>query len=219
MIKALDALFLDIETTCTVDPAVIERLSAKIKPPGNISKAETIAKWEADSRPAAVAEAVSRTALSGSYGRIVAIGHAVADGPVTVSVSQSEAELLRSLFALDVDHGCFPKLVGHNLTGFDLPFIRQRCIVLGVKLPYWFPRDIKPWSTNLCDTQVAWAGVRDYISLTELAAVLGIEVSPTISGADVPGAFQAGDLEAIVAHCREDVRVTREVYRKISAVL
>lgn len=218
MIKALEPMFVDIETTCTADPAVIERLSAKIKPPGNISKAETIAKWEAESRPAAVAEAVARTALSGSYGSIIAIGVAVADGFPTVATGD-EADILRLFMAQPVDHGCFPKLVGHNLTGFDLPFIRQRCIVLGVKLAYWFPRDVKPWSDNLCDTQVAWAGVRDYISLSELAAVLGIEVAPTISGAEVPGAYAAGDMDSVVAHCMEDVRVTREVYRKISAVL
>lgn len=221
MLKVLDALVLDIETTGTTDPAVIERIASKIKPPGSMSKADTIAKWEAETKPGAIQKAVDETALSGAYGSIIAIGTGVVsegeDHAIKVRMGD-ERDLLEGLMATPVDHGCFPKLVGHAVAGFDLPFIRQRCIVNGVKIAHWFPRDPKPWSDTICDTMVAWAGVRDHISLSELAAVLGIEVAPTISGAEVPSAYAMGKVELVTAHCLEDVRVTREIYKRLVAV-
>jgi predicted PolB exonuclease-like 3'-5' exonuclease len=218
MIKEMDPLFVDIETTCTTDPEVAERLAEKITVPGSYSKPESIAKWEAEVKPGLVEEAMLKTALNGAYGKIVCIGLAVAEGEIEVFDGCPEKELLESLMSLASDHGAFPRLVGHNLAGFDLPFIRQRCIVNGVKLAYWFPRDVKPWSERICDTMVAWSGVRDSISLSNLAHVLGIEVAPTIKGAQVPAAYHAGRYDEIAAHCREDIRVTREVYRRIVAV-
>ena len=221
MLKALDVLVLDIETTCTADSEVMERIAAKVKPPATMSVPATIAKWEREKKPDAIKEAISRTALGGAYGQIVAIGYGVISGgeeqSVRVETSRDEKSLLYDLMSTPVDHGCFPKLVGHHIVGFDIPFIRQRCIVNGIKIAHWFPRDPKPWSDTICDTMVAWAGARDTISLSELAFVLSIEVAETISGAEVPQAWAAGDFEDVLAHCSEDVRVTREIYKRIVA--
>lgn len=221
MLKALDVLVLDIETTCTVDPVVMDRIASKVKPPATMSVPATIAKWEKEKKPDAIKEAISRTALGGAYGQIVAIGYgAIYDGqdqPVRVETSRDEKSLLYDLMSLPVDHGCFPKLVGHHISGFDIPLIRQRCIVNGIKMAHWFPKDPKPWSDTICDTMVAWAGARDTISLSELAFVLGIEVAETIPGSEVPQAWADGMFEDVLAHCSEDVRVTREIYKRIVA--
>ncbi len=216
-IKAMEPLFIDIETTYTTDPLVVQRIGASIKPPGNYKKEDTIAKWEAEEKPGIFAKAVSETALGGEYGRIVCLGLAIDDGPIA-SIFKDEATLLAHLMSLPCEHGAFPVLVGHNLISFDLRLIRQRCIVHGVKLAPWWPRELKPWGTaNVFDTMVAWAD-RERISLNELAYVLGIEVKPTLSGSEIPQAFYDGRLEAIREHNTEDIRVTREVYRKLSFV-
>ena len=81
----------------------------------------------------------------------------------------------------------------------------------------WFPRDFKPWSDRICDTMVVWSG-RDFIGLERLAHALGIEMAETIAGKDIPAAYHEGRLDEIIAHNVEDLRVTREIYRRIVAV-
>lgn len=215
-LNPMDVLFLDIETTHTTDPNVIERIASKVKPPGNMSKPETIAKWEIESKPEAVAEAVGKTALNGGYGAIVAIGVAGMEDVGRILVGD-EAGMLKSLMAIPTNHGTIPRLVGHNIVDFDLKFIRQRCIVHRIPIAGWFPRDPKPWDPLVCDTMVAWCGNREMISLTDLAYILGIGVNPTIDGKDVPRAFWEGRMAEIIDHCMEDLRVVKLIYKALVA--
>lgn len=67
-------LFLDIETLPADRHDVRNYIAATVKPPGNISKAETIAKWEAESKPGAIAEAIDKTSFDGAFGRVCCIG-------------------------------------------------------------------------------------------------------------------------------------------------
>ena len=220
MIKAMEPLFLDIETTYTISSRVQDYIAAKVKPPANMSRPDTIAKWEAESKPDAVKEAVAKSALNGGYGYIVAIGYAVGDQEPTVLQVQgqvTERDILRQFFQLAAEEGAMPELVGHNLLGFDLPFIIHRAIQHGLRLPFWFPnrRNIKPWSNRVFDTMLVWAGDKGRISLDELAFVLGIEVKPTIKGEDVPRLFWDQKFQQIAEHNREDVRVVQAIYRRM----
>lgn len=70
-------LYLDIETIETQDADLRARIAADIKPPASMSKAETIAKWEAEAKPDAIASAIAKTALDGATGHLVCIGYAV----------------------------------------------------------------------------------------------------------------------------------------------
>jgi hypothetical protein len=216
-LNPMDVLFLDIETTHTTDPVAIERIASKVKPPGNMSKAETIAKWEVEVKPSEVAHAVGRTALNGGYGSIVAAGlsHGL-EGESRVLVG-GEDSILRGIMNLPTNHGAIPRIVGHNIVDFDLKFIRQRCIVKRIPIAGWFPRDPKPWDPLVCDTMVAWCGSREMISLSELAYILGIKVKPTIEGKEVPRAFQEGRMPEIIDHCVEDLRVVKEIYKSMVA--
>lgn len=215
---ALKPLYLDIETTYSCDPDVRSRIAAGIKPPGNIKKAETLAKWEQESKPLVVQEALDKTALNGGYGHITAIGFAVGDEDVQVLVGD-EDELLSALFGLEFEEGARPVIVGHNIIKFDLRFILHRAVVLGIRIPHWFPRrSLKPWSEEAFDTMVRWAGDRDLISQDELAAILGIEVANALPGKDCPKAFYDGQLKKILEHCKEDLRVVREIHRRMVAV-
>ncbi len=72
---------IDLETCPAQDPAVRADIAAGIEPPGNISKAETIAAWHADKKPAAVEEAWRKTSFDGATGHICVIGVSFDDEP------------------------------------------------------------------------------------------------------------------------------------------
>jgi DNA polymerase elongation subunit (family B) len=67
-----------------------------------------------------------------------------------------EAEVLMNFFSdlTDIGRGV---LVGHNIIGFDLPFMWKRCMVLGIKPPAWFPRNPSKYSSEMVrDTMLLW---------------------------------------------------------------
>lgn len=75
-------LYLDIETIPGQRPGLRDEIAAKILPPGNISKPETIAAWEAEKKPDLVEEAFRKTSFDGSVGHICSIAYAIDDGEV-----------------------------------------------------------------------------------------------------------------------------------------
>jgi 3'-5' exonuclease len=212
-------IFLDIETIPTQSQAARERIAAGVKPPASMSKPETIAKWEAESKPQAVADAIAKTSFDPAYGHICTIAWAIDDAPVFSyqAVSEEyEADTLGAFFdAIDSHHHA--TFVGHYVAGFDLRFILCRAVVLGIKIPSCIPRDPKPWGGRVFDTMTAWAGPRDTISMDKLAEALGIEGKGDFSGGDVAGAFERGEYERIREYCEADVDRTREIWRKFKA--
>jgi hypothetical protein len=134
---------------------------------------------------------------------------------------QSEHEALTEFLALmqsfdaDID-----EIVGHNVIGFDLPFIFQRCLVNDIRL--------RPF-VNLAEFNVRgvydtmhrwWLGARNRVSLDDIAWALGIESSKTdeVEGSRVFELYQAGRLAEIREYNLNDVRVTRKVYERIVSV-
>ena len=219
-------LFIDIETLATDRQDVRELIASKISHPSNISKAETIAKWEAESKPDAIDEAVSKTALDGTFGRVCVIGWAIDDEPVqTVKSASDEESVLRdfsSLLAIsktDVFETC---VVGHNVTGFDLRFLIQRYIVNGIRPPAVIARaaQAKPWeSDKVFDTMVQWsgAGARPGGSLEKLCMALSIASPKTdLDGSKVGAAVAAGRILDVADYCALDVDATRKVWRRMT---
>ena len=123
-------------------------------------------------------------------------------------------ELMRS-FDPEVD-----EIVGHNIIGFDLPFIFQRCLVRGIA--------VRPF-VNLGEFNVRgvydtmhrwWFGARNRVALDDIAWALEIESSKTdeIDGSRVFELYQAGKLAEIREYNLNDVRVTRKVYERMVSV-
>lgn len=220
-------IFLDIETAPSQRADIRDELASTIKPPGTLKKAESIAAWERDEKPAAIEDAYLKTGLDGTWGRIVCIGWAFDDGETdSVCIEDlSEAEEKRTLEefftivhqAHSGSSGQRPVIVGHNHAQFDLPFLWKRSVVNNVKPPFWWPKSPKPWSDAIFDTMTQWAGDRDRISLDRLCRVLGIAGKgdgPT--GADVWPMVQAGRFDDIAEYCREDVERTRAIYKRLT---
>lgn len=215
-------LYLDIETIPAQSDDIKARIAANIKPPAAMKKADTIAAWEKDQKATAVEEAIAKTSFNGALGHICCIGWAV-DNEVSQSVSihhhSDEIDILANFFDRVSKDGnkrrLFMTPVGHNIINFDLRFIWQRCISLGVRAPAWLPRDPKPWGGEAFDTMTAWAGSRDTISMDNLSFALGLTGKGEIDGSMVAQMYADGLHEEIAEYCREDVDRTRAIHRKM----
>lgn len=211
-------IFVDIETLPVQCPERRAKLISEAKPPANMSKPETIAKWREENADAIIA----KTSFDPAAGHICSIAWAVGDGPVEhITASDGlefEALCIGTFFANLPTQGLC-RFIGHYITGFDLRFIMCRAIVLGVKVPALWPRDPKPWDQQVFDTMTAWAGAKGTISLDRLCEALGIE-SPKgeLTGAGVAQAWQDGRFDEIAAYNSKDVVAVREVFRKFEAV-
>lgn len=236
-------IFIDIETCPTHDPATIAQIRANIRPPANYTKADTIATWLADKGEAAALEAIGKTALSAEDGSIFCISIALDDGePVSFMRPPEEATdgpLLRMFLAHVNDvledsstlnqatgeliHKPEPWWIGHNITGFDLPFIWRRLIVNEVATPFELPApDMIRHGKNCFDTMTAWAGFRERVSLDRLCRCLGIQ-SPKTNDSGITGAtawqfWQRGELDAVADYNRVDVLACRSIFHRLEAV-
>lgn len=211
-------LYLDIETIPTSDPDFIADIAAGITPPKTMSKPETIAAWEAETKPGLVKEAVAKTSFNGAFGSVCVIGWSWDNGPVRSATIEkvSEATMLRAWVHLVSAEGGYGSktVVGHNVT-FDIRFLWQRAIVLGVEMPHWFPRDPKPWGRDTFDTMTAFAGSQDRISLDKLCHVLAIAGKDGFDGSMVADAWAAGEYDRVASYCRADVERVRLAHHRM----
>ena len=98
-----------------------------------------------------------------------------------------------------------------------MKIIRQRSIVLGIRPRSNMPFDAKPWDTNPFDTLVQWDSDRQkMISLDKLAKALGIQGKSDIDGSMVYGMWKEGKFDEIAQYCADDVRMVRDVYKRIT---
>jgi hypothetical protein len=217
-------LFIDIETLPTNRQDVRDLIASKIAPPGNISKAETVAKWMEESKPAAIEEAVAKTSLDGTFGRVCVIGWAV-DGSAALAVSNATDErdvLVRFSHQMEsVNTNPFETcVVGHNVASFDLRFLVQRYIVHGIKPPAVIARaaQAKPWEAEkVFDTMTQWAGVGNRVSLEKLCIALGIDSPKTdIDGSKVAQYVADGRIAEVAEYCAGDVIATRRVWERMT---
>lgn len=111
------------------------------------------------------------------------------------------------------------QIVGHNIKGFDLPYLIKRSIVNGVEVPHQFHlQKVKPWENCLLDTNEIWKfGGWNGASLGLICDLLQIP-SPKehMYGGEVAAAYWAGRLEEIKTYCEADVEATMNVMLKMS---
>jgi 3'-5' exonuclease len=216
-------LVIDLETIPVDDPAVREEIARSIVMPGNISKPDTIAAWEETKRPALVEEAFARGGLSATTGKICCIGLSTPKSEMSFC-GPDEEDVLRLAYEYIASIPDPITFVGHNLVGFDLPFLRQRSIVLGIKPPQtlrlaW---SAKHWDTDrVSDTMLLWsADKQQRISLDRLCRLLGIKSSKAdgMDGSKVWPMWQEGRLQEIADYCIADCLATLECYRRIVEV-
>ena len=210
----MTTLFLDIETIPTDLDWVIDDLRAKIKPPAQYKKPESIAEWMDANADIELAKAIHATGLDGAFGRICCIGYAFDDEPaqtVGTHLQMTEHTILAD-FAADINSRKITKIVGHNVFDFDLEFIKKRAIIHGVKIE--LPFLASKYDSIFFDTMTKWS-TQKRISMDKLARVLGIEGKGDVDGSMVWDMYQRGEDQAIADYCADDVRMVREIYKRM----
>jgi predicted PolB exonuclease-like 3'-5' exonuclease len=130
-------------------------------------------------------------------------------------MSGTEKEMLQKFWGLAAG---VQQFIGHNIWGFDMPFILQRSMVNGVKpLPINFRRYMKE---PLYDTMLEWTfwnfDREKNPRLDTLAKVFGLPTSKDeMDGSMVWPYFQKGRIDEICKYCMKDVELTRKVYYKM----
>lgn len=217
-------IFIDIETRPDSREGAYQKIADQIKPPGNIKKPESIEKWMEEHGTAAAEEAYHKTGLNGIAGEIISIAWALDDEEIQGHIrlpNESEAALLEAFFE-DLTW-VLPRNTGHCWVGFnhkdfDLRFIKQRCMVNNIRPPIHIPAEGRHGGGQVFDCMVAWCGQygsNRYVSQEALCEAFGIE-GKVMSGADVWPAYQKGRYEDILAYNKDDVRIVRELYRRMS---
>ncbi len=215
-------LYFDMETIPDQRPDAMAECIANVSAPARYKKPESIDKWMEENAEEAGAEAYQKLGLNGISGEICSLSWAVDDADVRGHIrlpGESEEELIDAFFAdvrseLDHDHTrlCW---VGHNIIDFDLRFLKQRCIVNGIHPPILLPADARH-GTVVFDTMKAWGGWKGFVSQDALCKALGIAGKSVMHGSEVCGAYQNGRHEEILEYNKDDVRIVREIYRRMS---
>ena len=174
-------------------------------------------------------------ALYPEYGRVVCIAWAMGDDEVRSELYLDEVETLAAFADILARISRETKLCGHNIKGFDVPFLRKRYLLNGLPVPRLLRvGTLKPWEQPYIDTAELWAGggKRDFSSLELLCDLLDIPQPKTdLTGAEVselfwqvvqervpPHALSAegeARLERIETYCRADVVACRELHRRL----
>ncbi len=222
-------IYVDIETLGTTDPEVIAEFEANIKAPATYKKPESIAEWMKENRESALKEMVSKTSFSGLYGSIACICYAFDDGQVySVDCRDGEKKMLEDFYSHIYDqtttaiHGGVVEgkatFVGHNVLGFDMPFLKHRSIILGVKPPRVFMEAFaaKPWGSEVADTMLLWSSDKEKrASMDKLCKAFGIPGKGDFDGSMVADTWPV-DPERVIDYCKDDVERTRQMYKRIT---
>jgi hypothetical protein len=196
------------------------------------SKARALELW-ADRFKHEKAEEVSqeeykKTCFDGSQGQICVVGLAFNDAdPIAIYRDDwqnptSEGDLVAEAFTAIAD--CYhpqsdrrPLFIGHNITGFDLRFLFQRAVILGIKPPSIIPFHAKPWDDAVFDTMTRWAGNQGGIKLDALCKALGVGgKTEGVDGSMVWPMVQEGRIDEVADYCRGDISATYRAYCRLT---
>lgn len=231
-------IYLDIETIPGQAPGLLARFAADITAPAQYKKPESIAEWKREQGQAAAEEAWRKTSFDGAFGHIAVIGFAIGDDEPNVLYGEQygspevERDILGGFFAaIDQAAGRMlaggtrsapaPIFIGHNVVEFDLRFLFQRAVMLGVRPPACIPFDARPWDKTVFDTMTAWAGARNRVSLDKLCKAFGIadkgsEIGEEIDGSMVWDFVRDGRIADVAKYCAGDVERTRHIHKRMT---
>ena len=212
-------IYLDIETLPTTDQVIIDKFAEGITAPGQYKKPDSIAEWMAANKDQALKDLVSKTSFDGLYGHVACIAWEIEDGDViSTSAGQSESETINMFYEAIAGYERQITVVGHNVAGFDLPFLKHRSIILGIKPPGNIRRAMaaKPWGEEIADTMLMWSSDREKrVSMDKLCYTLGIPGKDDFDGSMVAETWFK-DPQKVIDYCRDDVSRTRAIYKKLS---
>jgi hypothetical protein len=212
--------FFDIETIPCQLPGARDEYIAAVTAPAQYKKPDSIAEWLKENREAEGEKAWLQTSFDGGAGHVCVIGWAIDDEEPRAYIAdgvENERKLLQNFYSALTDVGPGRKLVGHNIIGFDLPFLWKRSMVLGVKPPWTLPRNPKPWGELVADTMLMWDQTqRAGGSMDRLCRLMGIPGKGDMDGSKVWPAVRDGRILEVADYCKGDVNRTRELFKRMT---
>ncbi len=113
------------------------------------------------------------------------------------------------------------QLIGHNIKGFDIPFLAKRYIAQNLPLPNSLKTaGKKPWEVPHQDTMElmkfgGWAPM----SLRSACLLMGLkDPKEKECGKDVWDLFKAGDMDRLVNYCSGDVWAAEAVLKRLESL-
>jgi len=173
-----------------------------------------------------------RAALSPLTGRVLAVGWWNPDTPDSDAAtilegneSVSEKEVIEHFLSLaDAVLSDGGSLVGHNIIGFDLPFLLRRGLKYGIRSPKTITNALAQYrSSSLIDTMREWQfgnRAEGFVKLDQLAAFFGTR-RKNGDGADFHKKFFGAPEERHEAleYLNNDVMMTVEVAQKMGLIM
>lgn len=201
----------DIETGPLPASVLIERFNPTFEAAKNIKDPDKIAADIAAKK----AEWLDKSALHAERGEILAIGYKVNDQPIEIIEGEEPGLLIAWLSVMNnrkshVFHG-------FNILDFDLPFIRRRCVINGIRFPFYDSGDKwKPWKVATYDAMKDWCfgNYREFVSLNTVARALGVGVKN--GSGDMFHELYKTDKEKARDYLRNDVQLTYDVCERLT---
>ncbi len=180
------------------------------------------------------AEGFRNTALDGALGRILCIGYTEQNdsGKITAhgcfgwneleqNFEMDEAKMLTEFWDYLKDFNpCRDLIIGHNILGFDLPFIKKRSLIFGIEQTINFDC-YKYQKKPVFDTMLhfdSWVWSKEgSTSLKKLAYAFGLDSPKEILGElSIYDTFCAKEFKKLHDYCKADVKATHLIWRKLT---
>lgn len=206
--------FFDLETLPAHMSESDKRSLAMDSVPGNYKDELKIQAWILEKGE----EAYRKTSLDSMAGRILMMAWAVDNEPVESVYLDDPNDVRPILDALYqvVGGAQHVEWIGHNITGFDLPYLRHAAFKLRHPVAQLIPA--VRYSPQVCDTMLMWAGTdaQRHVSLAKIAAFLGLGEKAGLDGSRVYQAWLDGWHVEIRAYGEQDVALVRDIYQVMS---
>lgn len=217
-------IYLDLEVIPGQHDWLEDEIRSSISAPSNYKDPEKIQAYIDE----AFQGAMEKTSFDGAYAHIICAAVAVEDEAPAVFYAETplqEKQLLVDLndFLSQDLSGKHPQhygntnrtFIGHNIHGFDIPMIKKRGMILGVKPHYSVPVEAKPWDNNPYDTMMKW-DARNFCSMDKLLKAFGLGEKGDVNGSMVYQMWKDGLHNEIKEYCKQDVEKVRKLYKKMS---
>lgn len=168
------------------------------------------------------AEFLNSAALSASTGRVLAIGLYNSESRGFGILSGEESDILAAFWSkYSKTRAANRQMVGHNILGFDLPFLIRRSWVLNLDIPSTV-RDGRYFDRLFVDTRELWLLGQRWgecsSSLGDVAGALDCGGKPEgVNGADFSRLWHGSEEERqrAVSYLQNDLEMTARIARRM----
>ena len=204
------SIVFDIETSGLPEADQLETFQPVFEPDARLKDAAKIEASITEKREAWLETA----ALHAERSRVLCIGM-TSEGQVSILEGDEKPMLEQVWRNFDSSNALW---IGHNIKGFDVPYLARRSYIQGVKVPLGL-MDGRYLSRRFIDTMEVWgAGERGArISLDNLSRALGVG-KKSGSGKDFAALYRSNREEAL-AYLRQDLALAAACAKKMEVMV